>query len=105
MTWLASSQPPLLKTMFSGSGSVRDVPGPVGCRRARYTSPMPPAPSGATIVYGPTDWPVESDIGADYRRGAHARALTRAPSRRGASSCLPARDFVPSPNGALLDFR
>src|SRR5689334_4107632 len=40
--------------------------------RARYTSPMPPAPSGARIVYGHSDSPAASDTGADYRRRAES---------------------------------
>src|SRR5215472_3243223 len=37
--------------------------------RARYTSPIPPAPSGATISYGPSFVPEESPIARDYTRG------------------------------------
>src|SRR6516164_8548816 len=35
--------------------------------RARYTSPIPPAPIGATISYGPSLSPTESGIGVIYQ--------------------------------------
>src|SRR5437773_12048775 len=35
--------------------------------RARYTTPMPPAPSGAWISYGPRRVPVERDIELSLR--------------------------------------
>jgi hypothetical protein len=34
--------------------------------RARYTSPMPPAPRGATTSYGPNLWPEGNPIGAKH---------------------------------------
>ncbi len=43
--------------------------------RARYTSPMPPAPSGATISYGPTLVPEVRAIRTAYYSREHA-ALT-----------------------------
>src|SRR5262252_5431256 len=36
--------------------------------RARYTSPISPAPSGATILYGPSFVLEESPIARDYTR-------------------------------------
>src|SRR5450755_3773866 len=43
--------------------------------RALYTSPMPPAPSGARISYGPSFVPEVSTIGdGDYSLGGAARS-------------------------------
>ena len=58
-------------------GILRDVGGstlmatsrPSRASRARYTSPIPPAPSGATISYGPRRVPADRGMGdADSRR-------------------------------------
>ena len=59
--------------------------------RARYTSPIPPAPRGAMISYGPRRVP-EARLICEERRIIRGRTST--PPYRGLSSAeLPARPF------------
>src|SRR6266496_1896502 len=45
--------------------------------RARYTSPMPPAPRAETISYGPSRWPgVRANCRGLYGRGDSADGIT-----------------------------
>src|SRR5215475_8943789 len=51
--------------------------------RARYTSPMPPAPSGAMISYGPSRVPIEIPIPRPASGGLYTNVRDRKLELRG----------------------
>src|SRR3954454_2583744 len=72
--------------------------------RARYTSPMPPAPSGATISYGPSFVPDVSGIDAaiiparlSTFRASSAQTLSRATRVSGEERLSETADYVRVP--------
>src|SRR5262250_3826528 len=76
--------------------------------RARYTSPIPPAPSGPTTSYGPSLVPGTSAIiGRDYNPGSFPRHFRRLSCPTSKSEVISLNDYsselgVPHVRGAIL---